>query len=321
MNNSGLVSALLIADKVSQLDWDSVNNLRPAAGLLWMHFDYKEESARSWIKNESHLDEQVIDALLAQDTRPRFFLHGQGLLVIVRGVNLNPGAEPDDMVSLRVWIEPGRILSMRHRRVKAVEDLRETLLQGKGPRSESEFLAELTKTITLRMSESLHNLSERVDELEEMVLEENSKPVRTVISELRRQIIGLRRYLAPQQEVFTDLQSQDIEWMEPQAQASLRETSDRLTRYVEDLDAARERTVVTQDELENQMASRTNKTIYLLSIITAIFLPLGLLTGLLGINVGGIPGAENPYAFAIVCSLLVGIVIMQVVIFRRIRWV
>ena len=64
-----------------------------------------------------------------------------------------------------------------------------------------------------------------------------------------------------------------------------------------------------------------NKTLYILSIITAIFLPLGLITGLLGINVGGIPGSENPFAFVFVCLMLLAIVAGQVLIFRRIHWV
>lgn len=323
MNENGLVSAILIKDqeKATELDWSGIKKWHPDMGLLWVHLDYKSEESHHWLEQQSRLDVPVLEALLAEDTRPRFFVHGSGLLIILRGVNLNPGAEPDDMVSLRVWIEPGRIISMRHRKVMAVDDLRLEIVQGEGPKTEGEFLAQLTGKLSLRMAESLDNLSEQVDELEEDVFEHKDKPMRTVISELRRQIIGLRRYLVPQKDVFIRLQTEKIDWITPDDQAALRETADRLTRYVEDLDAAKERTAVAQDEMESQMSSRMNKTMYLLSIVTVIFLPLGLLTGLLGINVGGIPGAENPYAFVFVCSLLVGVSIMQIIIFRRIRWV
>jgi zinc transporter len=100
----------------------------------------------------------------------------------------------------------------------------------------------------------------------------------------------------------------------------LRETTDRLTRYVEDLETAKERTAVAQDELESQLISRMNSTMYMLSIVTVIFLPLGLITGLLGINVAGILGAKNPYAFIIVSGLLLFITIMQIIILRRRIW-
>ena len=63
-----------------------------------------------------------------------------------------------------------------------------------------------------------------------------------------------------------------------------------------------------------------NKTMYILSIVAGIFLPLGLLTGLLGINVGGIPGTENPWAFAIFCVLLLIIAGGQIWLFKRKKW-
>jgi len=80
--------------------------------------------------------------------------------------------------------------------------------------------------------------------------------------------------------------------------------SDRLLRFVEDLDAVRDRAAVTQEELSARLAESMNRTMYVLSIVTAIFLPLGLLTGLLGVNVGGMPGEESEQAFAYVCVLM-----------------
>ena len=76
-------------------------------------------------------------------------------------------------------------------------------------------------------------------------------------------------------------------------------------RYVEDLDAARERAAVTQEELASRLSDRMNRTLYLLTIMAIVLLPPSLLTGLLGINVGGMPGVENPWAFAIVFVLII----------------
>jgi zinc transporter len=59
---------------------------------------------------------------------------------------------------------------------------------------------------------------------------------------------------------------------------------------------------------------------YMLSVLAAIFLPLGFLTGLLGINVGGFPGAENPWAFLLFLLFLAGIVVVQMLWFKRKKW-
>ena len=323
MNSNNNFSAILIKNKESSKNL-SVNNLKTwksSDGLLWINLDYNIQKNHTWLKTDSNIDKIVLEALLAEDTRPRYFIHRNGLLMILRGVNLNPGANPDDMVSLRLWVEPNRIISIWRRKVMAVEDLKTEILEGDGPKSEGEFLSHLTKMISLRMAESITNISNQVDELEEEIFEQKDKPLRIVISELRRQIIGLKRYLTPQQEIFTRIQTEKIDFFTTDDLESLRETTDRLTRYVEDLEEAKERTAVAQDELESQLTSKMNTTMYLLSIVTVIFLPLGLITGLLGINVAGIPGAENPYAFFIVSGLLIFIAIMQILIFRHKSWV
>lgn len=323
MNKGHHITGLFVQENgtTSQLSREEMQNRNPQEGLLWIDLDYNIQENHQWLQKQSNVDAIVLEALLAEDTRPRYFIHKNGLLLILRGVNLNPGADPDDMVSLRLWVEPKRIISVWRRKVMAVEDLHTQILQGNGPKTEGEFLAQMTKNISLRMAESINNISTQVDDLEDQIFEQNDKPVRTVISELRRQIIGLKRYLAPQKEILSRIQIEKIDFFNQDNRASLRETTDRLTRYVEDLDEAKERTAVAQDEMESQMNSRMNKTMYLLSIVTVIFLPLGLITGLLGINVGGIPGAQNPYAFYIVTGLLVFIAIMQVLIFRRKSWV
>ena len=130
----------------------------------------------------------------------------------------------------------------------------------------------------------------------------------------------MRRYIAPQREAMTRLQTEEVAWLTPLNRGRLREIADRITRYVEDLDSARERTSVTQEELAGHLAEQMNKTMYVLSLVAAVFLPLGLITGLLGINVGGMPGVENPLAFTVVCVSLSGFGVGLVLLFRRLRW-
>ena len=100
----------------------------------------------------------------------------------------------------------------------------------------------------------------------------------------------------------------------------LRESADRISRYVEDLEANRDRAAVTQEELATRLAESMNRISYLLTIVAAVFLPLGFLTGLLGINVGGIPLAEDTRGFVIICGVLLVIGIGQLCYFRSRKW-
>ena len=109
------------------LDWSGVNSATPAGGVIWVHLDATHENTDAWLRAHGGLDTFVIDGLLASETRPRCDLHNDGILLNLRGVNLDPGAEPEDMVSIRLWIDERRVISTRLRRLMAVEDVREQL--------------------------------------------------------------------------------------------------------------------------------------------------------------------------------------------------
>jgi zinc transporter len=296
---------------------------RPVAEgeVIWAHLDYESPETQRWIAEESGIDPIIGEALTEQETRPRCVATHDGLMLILRGVNLNPGADPEDMVAVRLWIERNRVVTMRHRRVMAIQDIREELETGEGPCDAGDFLVELCDKLLTRMGSALGDLDDSVDALEDEVLTAESYELRAKIGGLRRQTISMRRYLAPQREVMVRLQTERASWLSELHRSRLREISDRVTRYVEDLDSARDRAAVAQDELNSRLAEQMNKTMYVLSIVAAIFLPLGLLTGLLGINVGGIPGTESKWAFAIVCVSLLSIAAVQGWTFRRMKWI
>jgi len=318
----GLLSAFVLDGKGggNEISWDDIRSWQPSIGTLWVHLDRAHPESGRWLREESGLDPLTCEALLAEETRPRSVVSGEGLMVILRGVNLHPEADPEDMVSIRMWVDRARVISLRTRSLMAVQELRETIALNTGPKDAPGLLVRIASRLVDRMGPVIEGLDEQVDGLEEEVLTAQSYELRTTLSSLRRQAIALRRYIAPQREVMARLQTEQVPWLTDLDRGRLREVADRITRYVEDLDSARERASVTQEELAGRLAEQMNKTMYVLSLVAAVFLPLGLLTGLLGINVGGIPGVESPWAFAIVCVVLVGIAVVQIVVFRKMKW-
>ena len=321
-DKSGLVFAFVLDGKGGgkSLDWDGVTNWRHEEGTLWLHLDYAGDAAKHWIINESGIDAVISESLTTEETRPRSLVHKGGMLLILRGVNLNPGADPEDMISIRCWIDADLIVTLRHRRIMAIDDVRQAVESGSGPKGPGAFLEAFTDRLVIRMGNVISDTDDAVDALEDEVLTEQSYELRQRIANIRRTAISMRRYLAPQRDVMTHLYTEKVDWLDDTDRMRLREIADRTTRYVEDLDAVRDRAIVTQEELNNRLTEQMNKTMYILSIVAGIFLPLGLLTGLLGINVGGIPGTESKWAFTIFCILLAGIAGAQVWFFKRKKW-
>ncbi|MEM7650574.1 MAG: zinc transporter ZntB [Pseudomonadota bacterium] len=300
---------------------EAISKTIKADALAWVHLNANQPETRDWLQKEiPYLDSIIIDALLAEETRPRIVECESGVLLILRGVNLNDDAQPEDMVSTRLWVDAHRIISLHKRNLKAVADIHDRLRDGKGPKNSGEFIAMLSARLFERMESVFSELDEYLDDVEEQVMETPDAKDRQAITSIRKRAILFRRYIAPQRDVIAYLRSSEQDWLEQNHKRRLQESLDRVTRYIEDLDAIRERAQIIKDELANALADKLNKNMYVLSVVAAIFLPLGFLTGLLGINIGGMPGADNPEAFWAFCAMLVAVVLLQIVLFKKMKW-
>ena len=322
MNNDWLIHTYILDGKGGgrAIDREEISSWTPEMGVLWLHFDYSAPETRDWILKESGLDEVSSEALLSEETRPRTTVIDDASLLALRGVNMNPGSSPEDMVSIRVWFNRDRIISTRKRRLLSVTDIVDSIKKQKGPKTSGEFIVELADRMTSRMEGTIEEIEDRVAQLEEIIVEGGSHAIRRELSAIRRETIMLRRYLAPQREAILKLHSERLEWMDQNDQMRLREVTDQVIRYIEDLDSARDRASVTQEELVNRLSEQMNARMYVLSVIAAIFLPLGFLTGLLGINVGGIPGTDSDVAFLIFVAFLIVVTALQYWIFKKKKW-
>ncbi|HEY0722380.1 MAG TPA: zinc transporter ZntB [Gammaproteobacteria bacterium] len=303
-----------------EIGWSEIEQWTANDGFLWVHLDYSHPHSQRWLSDFSGVDELVVQTLLAEETRPRLVLEQEGMLVVMRGINNNPGAEPEDMVSIRVWLEPRRIVTTLQRNLQDVDKLRDRLRKGHGPHDADALFVMLAEMMAIRVGDVIEELDDNMGQLEDDVLGRQTRHLRSELPEVRRTAISLRRYLVPQREVITHLSVERINWLGEDERTRLREVSDHLTRYVEDLEAIRERAAVCQEELNAHTNAMAGQRMYVLSMVAAVFLPLTFITGLLGINVGGIPGAHDDLAFYIVAAILLLVGILLIMLFRWRRW-
>lgn len=303
------------------LNWNDLSLEPPQDCWRWAHFNRMAAKVDQWLEESSGLSEAVLKPLLADETRPRVQLIGEGHLINLRGVNLNPGSSPEDMVSVRLWIEGQRIVSLRKFKLLAVQDIRDTLELGKGPTSIGDFVCRLVAGLIDRMSVVVIDLDDVLDELEAEIIDLPTNSQRERLSLARRQAIALKRFLSPQRDAVAKLANLQVAWLGAEQIASVRESLDQTTRLIEALDSIRERAGLLHEEFVGALAEKNNRNSYVLAIVAAIFLPLSFFTGLLGINVGGIPGADEPFAFIGVTILIVAIGILELLLFRYLKWI
>ena len=194
-------------------------------------------------------------------------------------------------------------------------------MTGVGPKSTGEMLDEVCSTTLDRIVSAVADLEYSIDSIEDKIIDEDDDDdMMAPLSEARRKLSEMRRYLSPQRDAMEMLPRQLMSWLNKEIQYQLRENANRMLRIIEDIDSLRERASINMDELSSQLREETQENMYMLSVLAAIFIPLTFITGLLGMNVGGIPFADHEHGFLIVTGLMFLFGLILMIVFKRLKW-
>jgi zinc transporter len=301
--------------------WEGVAAWRREDGFLWIHLERDTPEAIAWIREQSGLDPLVAQALLDDESRPTIESFDNALLLILRGVNI---AEKDEveLVPMHVWIDQHRAITLRDKdhTLTALRDIRIALKTGRGPRKPGSLLVQICEKIVRDVGPSIEEMDGDVEKLEDAMISTASKELRRSLAEIRRRAVHLRRYLGPERDALIRLQTEDTRLLDKQDRLRLRCVIDGLIRYLEDLDALRDRTTILHEDLAAQLSEKIAQTSNRLTAVAALLLPPSLVAGMLGANIAGIPGQESPSAFWELSALILLLMAVQAFILRRIGW-
>jgi zinc transporter len=305
----------------SPIGWEAAQHWHPGLGheVLWLHFDRTLPGMQNWLEVHD-IPEPTAEMLTSDDTRPRAFREGHALVATLRGVNFNPGAEPEDMVSIQVWSDGARVFTFRRHSMQTTRELIGDLDAGHGPRDAGGLITALIERLIARMNTSIVDMNEAIDELELAPVEDDPAGMLAKITAIRHNCLGLQRHMAPQHDALEAIRREAPRWFEDHDRREIAEAIDRLRRYLDDINISKESAVVLLDELRAATAARSERTNFLLTVVASIFLPLTFLTGLIGMNVVGIPYANHPYAFWAIVGVCAAIALVQLWLFRRWKW-
>ncbi len=301
--------------------WPEIGAWTPEQGVLWVHLDIDNPESKMWIESEPALGELVAEALTEAETRPRSVAMKDGLLVILRGITHIPGPEPNQLVSLRMWLNEARVVTGRRWQLTSVDSVCRLLDYNDGPRTSSELLLALAEHLTDSITPAIDELEDTLDVVEMYLPEakDTDTELANDLANVRRQAIQMRRHMGPQRDAIAHLLIERAPWLGESERSQLREVREQASRHLEDLDATRERAQIAQDQLASRSRQQLQRTMYILAVVTAMFMPLTFITGLLGMNVGGIPGGQSPLGFAGVLAVMVLVFVFLIWLFRRLK--
>ena len=288
-------------------------------GFLWIHLEDRDSAGIAQLKAQLEIPDIAAAALVETETRPRCDEIEDGALVNLRGPAEGDPETTDRLVSIRMWVLGTRAVTLSRRPMLATASVMAAADSGK-IRDAGDLVAGYAREISRQLDPEVAGLGDDLDGCESELDQGNLYRLRSHIAQIRSEAIAYRRFVAPNRDALVELARLDFEWLADDDPLPIREAADRFARMAEELEAVRERAALLHEQLTDLRGEQLDQRSLLISIVAFIFLPLTFITGLLGMNVKGIPFAEEPWAFWGVVGFCVVVGLGVFVWFLREHW-
>lgn len=270
--------------------------------FLWLHFSLANAAAERWMRAHLALPEGFYDSLRLEVGSTRLEQEGPSLVAVVHDVVFDFAFDPASVSTVCLCIEPNLFVSARLRPLRSVDRLRGVVKSGKGFRSSAELLAQLLQDQASVLVDIVRESSARVDRIEDKLLERRIPQGRVELAALRRTLVRLQRLLAPEPAALFRLLNRPPDWIAGEDFEDLRRAAEEFSTVVADSVALVERIKILQEEMAATVTEQTNRTLFTLTFVTVLALPVNLVAALFGMNVGGVPLGGNRHGFLVVTT-------------------
>lgn len=276
-------------------------------GFLWLHFSLANSASESCLRRNLTLPDAFYESLHSDVGSTRLEQDTDMLVAVINDVLFDFKFDASAIATASLCIEPRLLVSARFHPLRSVDQLRKTVRAGQGFRSTIELLAHLLREQANVLADILRQSTKRTDEVEDRLLGNRISVSRSELGALRRVLVRLQRLLAPEPAALFRLLNRPPDWITEEDLQDLQQAAEEFAACVGDTAALIERVKLLQEELAALVNEQTNRTLFVLTIVTVLALPINLVAGLFGMNVGGIPLAENTHGFFLIVVILLAL--------------
>ena len=289
------------------------------AELTWVHLSTTNEHAQAWLRDEARLDGYVVDALTADETRPRCEKFEHGALLNLRGRSKEELSSSDPLASVRIWGTKGRVFSVTRKPLVAVEAVEKAVEAGE-VLDPGDLIAAFATAITSDLDPVVADLGDELDGCEECLDADRVFDLRRSVTRVRVTAIGYRRFLSPQRAALETLANLPGDWLAEDDRRHLAAAADRAARMAEELESIRERSALVHEMLTDLRAEQIDTRSLIISVAAMVFLPLTFITGFYGMNVKNLPYADEPWVVDAIMGVCAALTVGIVAYFMRKHW-
>jgi zinc transporter len=292
-------------DTTQALAWLASGEAQSPAEFVWLHFNLAHAAAARWVREHLALSDVFHESLKDGTRSTRVELDEDMLIAVVNDVNFNFAFEPTDISTLWLSVGPRLVVSARLQPLRSIDRLRDAVRKGATLASSTDLLVHLMHDQGDVLVNIVRQTTSQVDELEDKLLAGRLSKKRADLGALRRLLVRLQRLLAPEPAALFRLLSLPPQWIGADDLDGLRQSTEEFSVALRDMAALEERIKLLQEDIAGRVAEANNRSLYVLTIVTVLALPINIIAGLLGMNVGGIPLAQDEHGFWIIVAIIV----------------
>lgn len=282
-----------------------VRGQAPRDAFLWLHFSLGNPAAERWLRANLALPHTFFESLNQSVPSTRVEQQGDSLVAVIHDVLFEFTFDPASVSTVYLCVQPSLLVTARPRPLRSIDRLRAEARDGVPFRSPAALLAHLLRDQADVLVEIIRNATTRIDDIEDRMIQRRLAASRTELGNVRRTLVRLQRLLAPEPSALFRLLNRTPEWLSEDDIDDLASAAEEFSTAVGDSAVLVERVKLLQEELGAIASEQTNRTLFLLTLVTVLALPINLTAGLFGMNVGGIPFAGSGHGFAFVVLILV----------------
>jgi zinc transporter len=279
----------------------------PEGEFLWLHFSLSNSSTEPWLKRNLNLPEAFYDSLHSRIGSTRLEVEADSLVAVIHDVQFDFSFDVSSVTTAILAIDPGLLVSVRLRPLRSVDLLRSAVRANHPFGSTAQLLAHLLLDQAGVLIEIVRDTAIRADQIEDRLLANRIATSRGDLGALRRVLVRLQRLLAPEPAALFRMLHRPPGWITGDDIQGLQQAAEEFSAAVGDSTAMAERLKLLQEELTALVTEQTNRTLFVLTLVTVLALPINLVAGLFGMNVGGIPFSGNVNGFFIIIATLLGL--------------
>ncbi|MEJ8848632.1 transporter [Variovorax rhizosphaerae] len=294
----------LEVDSARAAQWLGAAAQAPTGAYLWLHFNLSHAQAERWLIRHAALPDTFYEALRDGLHSTRIERADDALVAVINDLHFEFGFEPSDISTLWIGVGPRLVVTARTKPLRSVDALRTAVKAGDAPRSTTELLEHLLRTQAEVLMNIVRDVTTRIDEIEDKQLAGRLDHKRVRLGAQRRLLVRLQRLLAPEPAALFRLLQRPPAWMTSNDADELRSATEEFSLVLHDMQALQERIKLLQEEIAANVNEDNNRSLFVLTVVTVLALPINIMAGLFGMNVGGIPLAEHKHGFWIVVAII-----------------